>query len=70
MLPATARTQVSEEDFLALPETLDRVELIDGAVLVSPSPTARHQRAVVELVFALRAWCGKHPPAGRWRPAT
>lgn len=63
MLPAAAPARVTEDEFLALPETMDRVELVDGEVLVSPSPTDRHQHLVVELTFALRAWCGAHPPA-------
>lgn len=50
------RTLVSEEEFLALPETMDKVELIDGEVFVAPSPSFRHQWIVQELLFALVAW--------------
>lgn len=50
------RTLVTEEEFLALPESLDKVELIDGEVYVAPSPSYRHQWIQGELLFALQRW--------------
>ena len=50
------RALVSEPEFLALPESVDKVELIDGEVIVSPSPTYWHQEILARIVQALRAW--------------
>ncbi|MHB8296163.1 MAG: Uma2 family endonuclease [Acidimicrobiales bacterium] len=50
----------SVEDILALPDDGYRHEIVFGAHHVSPAPSSRHQRAVVELVFRLSASC---PPA-------
>ena len=57
----TALAFVSEEEFLGLPESLDKVELIDGEVLVSPSPNFFHQEVVARLAMALRAWAAGQP---------
>jgi Uma2 family endonuclease len=56
---AAARPLVSEKDFLGLPESTDKIELVDGEVVVSPSPTYWHQEILMRLVGALRAWAAK-----------
>lgn len=45
----------TEQDWLALPERMGRVELLDGTLLVSPYPAAPHQRMVRNLADALEA---------------
>jgi Uma2 family endonuclease len=61
---ATAATThfVTEAEFLALPESNQRIELIDGEVIVPPSPTFEHQTAVGRLFNALSGWAAKQAP--------
>jgi len=44
---------MSEEKFLGLGETFERIELFDGSLLVTPAPTPRHQRISGKLLIAL-----------------
>jgi len=47
---------ITEEEFLSLPESTDKVELLDGEVILSPSPTYRHQWILRQVVRALEDW--------------
>jgi Uma2 family endonuclease len=51
-----ARRLVSETDFLRLPESNGKIELVDGEVVVAPSPSYWHQEILARIVTALRAW--------------
>ena len=56
VMSSLARTLVTEAEFLRLPETTEKIELIDGEVNASPSPTYWHQEVLGRLVAALRLW--------------
>lgn len=54
-----ARTLVTEAEFLSLPESSQRIELVDGELIVSPSPSYQHQEVLSRLVVALRRWAAE-----------
>ena len=45
------------DDLADLPDDGHRYELVDGVLIVSPSPVTQHQRAVGNLYLLLRAGC-------------
>lgn len=47
----------TEDDFFALPDVLSRVELVDGALLVTPMSSLAHQRLIYETTRVLREAC-------------
>lgn len=50
---------MSADEFLALGETQERYELIDGVVVMSPSPTVRHNEILAEIIHQLKAYAGR-----------
>lgn len=54
LAPDTSRRDWTVEQLASLPEDGNRYEVVDGELLVSPSPSLLHQMAVVELLILLR----------------
>lgn len=50
---------LTEDDLAAMPEDGHRYELVDGALIVTPSPNLGHQRCVVSLLVLLHG--ARHP---------
>ncbi len=55
-------TFMSEEEYLALPETATRMELVDGLVVCEPSAGFDHQSTSMALGSELREWARKRTP--------
>jgi Uma2 family endonuclease len=47
-------------DLEAIPEDMVIRNLIDGELFVTPTPTTRHQRVVIEIIWALRGYATTH----------
>ena len=62
MVTAATTHFVSEAEFLALPESNQRIELIDGEIIVPPSLTFEHQVALGRLFNALSTWSAQRTP--------
>jgi Uma2 family endonuclease len=57
----SARALVTEREFLSLPESTRPAELVDGEVILAPSPSFWHQEVLSRLVMMLRAWAATSP---------
>lgn len=60
---AIAARQWTVEEVQAFPDDGNRYELIDGELLVSPSPSWTHQKGVLELAVRLRDYVKAYPVA-------
>src|SRR5215203_1014013 len=50
------RRRASVEEFWSLPESVLPTEYIDGEIIMAPTPTVSHQRALVNIFVALHAF--------------
>ena len=53
--------RMSAGEYLALGETQIRYELIDGVVVMSPSPTAQHQQLIMEIAHQVATFLDQSP---------
>lgn len=60
LAPDTSRHDWTVEQLAALPDDGNRYEVVDGELLVSPSPSLLHQMAVGELLVLLREHARRH----------
>jgi Uma2 family endonuclease len=60
VMSTPARAFVTEAEFLALPESNQHIELVDGDVIVAPTPTYCHQEVLTRIVTSLRNWADAH----------
>ncbi len=60
-------TRLSLQEFLALPESDDRYELVEGKLQPKMSPKYRHSTLQLRLLIALNDWCNQFG-FGRVRP--
>jgi Uma2 family endonuclease len=47
------KTRMTAVEYLALPETMQRSDLINGEIIMSPTPTVEHQRLVLRIARLL-----------------
>ena len=55
-----ARRSWTFAEYRALPDDGQRYEVLDGELVVVPSPNRRHQSIIVDLVLLLRPWLDAH----------
>jgi Uma2 family endonuclease len=52
-----SKTTFSLQEFLDLPSSCDRTELVNGEIIPKMSPTSPHSRAQKRLLILLNDWC-------------
>lgn len=63
------QVKMTAAEFMALPESTEPVELINGELIVSPTPVDKHQYTVVEVIFVFRQVAKQYPDRGQVRTA-
>lgn len=61
MSPTPTRYSWTYDEYARLPDDGNRYEVIDGEVLVTPSPSPSHQHILAKLTIALSAFVERHP---------
>ncbi len=56
-----AQALVRQGGVLSLPETVRPMELVDGEVVMAPSPSFWHQEVLARMFVALRSWATTRP---------
>lgn len=54
---SSSKTKFSLQEFLDLPESGDRSELVNGEIVPKMSPTSPHSRAQKRLLIRINDWC-------------
>ncbi|MFZ5481773.1 MAG: Uma2 family endonuclease [Myxococcota bacterium] len=60
-----ARRKATYEDLLKLPDHVVG-EIVNGELVVSPRPAARHAKSATRMAASLRDFDGDEPPGGWW----
>ena len=60
-MPATAAKEWTVEMLATLPDDGKRYEIIEGELIVSPSPRLRHQEIIWRLVILIEGFVRQHP---------
>ena len=58
------QVKMSVAEFMAMPESTEPIELINGELVVSPTPVDKHQEAVGETFFILKQITRQNPEKG------
>ncbi len=64
---SASKTNFNLQEFLAMPESGDRSELVNGEIIPKVSPKYQHSTLQLRLLLALNQWC-ESGGSGRVRP--
>src|SRR5574337_313180 len=59
--PQYAGLRMSAEEYEALPDDGFQYELVDGVIVMSPSPTPQHQSVLAEILYQIKAHLRVNP---------